>query len=104
MTSKEAAHQQEQWGGPSAEALLASVLALMTGHAQASGDDDRIEAARHVELWLRELAQHPGFSDLFRAAVGSLVRHWERVAEPPGAEAPAAQRPVHGQRAPQFLH
>lgn len=61
---------------PCAEALVASTLALMTGHAQACCAERRTEMARQTASNLLSLAQNPLMSAGFRAMAHNLHARW----------------------------
>ena len=77
---------------PSAEAMVAGTLALMTGHAQASCEKERRLMSAKVIDNLGQLAEHPGLSLLFRAALCSLRTHWQAMQVQPAADAAANDR------------
>lgn len=62
---------------PSAEAMLAGTLALMTGYAQHADAGTRSLMARKVVSNLFFLSGHPHLSDAFRAMVGNLRTRWQ---------------------------
>ena len=62
---------------PSAEAILAGTLALMTAHAEAACSVQRRRMAQKVELNLAGLAEHPALSLHFRLALSALKAHWQ---------------------------
>lgn len=66
----------EEYGMPSAEALLASTLALMTGHAQACCDGHREVMAGKTAASLLVLSQHPRMSPGFRELALRLQDRW----------------------------
>lgn len=68
---------EEEYRLPCHEALLAGTLALMTGHAQAGCDGTRQAMNTKIVDNLSQLAGHPVVSPLFRAALRSLLAHWE---------------------------
>jgi hypothetical protein len=63
-------------GAPSAEALLAGTLALMTGHAQELEAGLRVVMARKISSNLFFLALHPDLSEAFRSALSRMRLHW----------------------------
>lgn len=72
----EGGYADEEYRMPCAEALMAGVLALMTGHAQACCDGQRAVLARKVADNLHLLARHTGLSSEFRALLRQLQRRW----------------------------
>ena len=72
----EPASQQRR---PSAEALVASTLALMTGHAQDCCPPHRLMMSTKVAGNLRELARHPDISNGFQAMAVNLQILWEQL-------------------------
>lgn len=84
---------------PSAEALLAGTLALMTGHAQSTcAHQQGLMAAKiGANLWV--LASHPVLSPNFQAVAERMRAHWTVLAQPsadalaPRARA-SAERPL----------
>ncbi len=82
--SPEAGQEQqehEEYGMPCAEALLASTLALMTGHAQACCADHRELMAEKTVASLQVLSQHPLMSEGFRAVALRLHDRWALEAQ-----------------------
>lgn len=61
---------------PSAEALLAGTLALMTGHAQQSDSGLRTLMARKIASNLFFLSEHPHLSCGFQGTVAKLRAIW----------------------------
>lgn len=84
---------------PCAEALLAGILALMTGHAQSECPGRQARMAERIVENIEALAQHAAFSAQFRMALHHLRTHWQGLADP-GPCAPAAA-PDPG---PRLLH
>lgn len=66
----------EEYTLPSAEALLAATLALMTGHAQSQSAAHRSLMEIKIASHLAQLALSQEVSDNFRQMLGSLQRHW----------------------------
>lgn len=64
---------------PSAEALLAGTLALMTGMAQGCGDSHRALMVQKVIANLSTLSSHPMASPGFRATIANLRVFWVRL-------------------------
>lgn len=64
---------------PTAEAVLAATLALMTGHAQACCEEHRWVMLRKIVANLHLLAHHPGLSAGFKAVAGQLHAMWARL-------------------------
>lgn len=69
-------------GLPSAEALLAGTLALMTGHAQACCEGQRALMAKKIIANLFMLSRHPGAPPNFKAIAANLHPLWVRVLQP----------------------
>lgn len=87
----------EEYTLPSAEALLAGTLALMTGVAQAPSEYARVGAmAAKIVVNLGELAEHAALSPPMRLMVTRLMPHWQPLAR---AAHPVAQAP-HRRRMP----
>lgn len=86
--------QHEEYGMPCAEALMASTLALMTGHAQACCADHRELMAEKTAASLRVLSEHPLMSPGFRAVALRLHDRWAIEARSAQAEtiSPTAPR------------
>lgn len=59
------------------EALVAGTLALMTAHAQAADDEQRLRMAQKIGANLTQLAAHNCMSPQFRMMLGNLVAHWQ---------------------------
>lgn len=70
------AHTDGEYEMPSAEALLAGTLALMTGHAQSANPCQRHQMAQKIGCNLNSLAQHPALSSNFKAVVERVRPHW----------------------------
>ena len=66
---------------PSAEAVMAATLALMTGHAQACCDKRRWAMLTKTIANLRLLAQHPEVSSGFKSVADQLHAMWLRLRE-----------------------
>ena len=66
---------------PSAEAVLAATLALMTGHAQACCEEHRWVMLTKIVANLHLLAQNPGVSPGFKAVIEQLYAMWSRLRE-----------------------
>lgn len=64
---------------PSAEALVAGTLALMTGHAQDCCAPHQLMMSSKVAGHLRELAMHPDLSSGFQAMAAKLQILWEEL-------------------------
>lgn len=89
---------------PSAEALLAGTLALMTGVVERAALAQPLAAhgqsllmAAKVRSQLCCLSQHPQLSDGFRLTLGRLRTHWDRLVTPGDADA-AALTPAEAAR------
>lgn len=76
---------------PSAEAVLAGTLALMTGYAQSPDDEVRQLMAHKVISNLQRLTEHPHLTDAFRTMLGQLGGLWRQhlagPVRPPGSPA-----------------
>ena len=66
---------------PTAEAVLAATLALMTGHAQACCDEHRWVMLTKIVANLHLLAHHPGVSPGFKTVAEQLYAMWARLRE-----------------------
>jgi hypothetical protein len=73
----------EEYQMPCAEALLASTLALMTGHAQACCDDHRTLMAARIAGNLAQLAEHALLSPQFKTLLWSLRGRWQEGGQAP---------------------
>jgi hypothetical protein len=71
-----AAHQDETHVMPCAQAMLAGVLALMTGHAQACCDGQRENMAKKIVQNLFMLSRQAGLSTDFRTVAWNLHTRW----------------------------
>lgn len=76
---------------PSAEALLAGTMALMTGVIERAALAQPLAAhgqslmmSAKVRVNLLRLTEHPHLSAPFRATLARLQAHWERLALPGG--------------------
>ncbi|CAM3366738.1 hypothetical protein [Polaromonas hydrogenivorans] len=76
---------------PSAEALLAGTLALMTGIAQGCCDRHRQMMSHKIIANLAQLADHPMASPGFRATAANLRVFWVRLLRQGDAPAGADQ-------------
>lgn len=63
---------------PSAEAVLAGTLALMTGYAQSPDDEVRQRMAHKVIGNLQRLTQHPDLTEAFRTLLCQLAGLWRQ--------------------------
>ena len=66
---------------PTAEAVQAATLALMTGHAQACCDEHRWVMLTKIVANLHLLAHHPGVSPGFKTVAEQLYAMWARLRE-----------------------
>ena len=64
---------------PTAEAVLAATLALMSGHAQACCEEHRWVMLKKIVANLHLLAYHPGVSLGFKAVAEQLYAMWARL-------------------------
>lgn len=71
------ADRDDEQRHPSAEAILAGTLGLMTAHAQAACDGERQHIARSIRANLSQLAVHPDLSPHFQMALSTLGTHWQ---------------------------
>ena len=85
MNRKIEGSTEEVYHLPSAEALLAGTLALMTGHAQACCDNNRQLMAAKIVANLSQLTEHPVLSPQFQTAVWNLRKHWQALQTRPAA-------------------
>jgi hypothetical protein len=65
---------------PSAEAMLAGTLALMTGHAQNSCPNRRMLMALKIRHNLDQLRGHTGLTEQFRTVLLRLCHEWGALA------------------------
>ena len=77
MHSTPASNHIEEYTMPSAEALLAGTLALMTGHVQASCCVHRELMADKIVSNLSALAEAPVLSPAFKAMLQNLCQRWQ---------------------------
>ncbi len=76
---------------PTAEALLAATLALMTGVAEAAPGAACVRPmSLKVLANLDELARHPGLSRSMRQLAAHLGLHWQQLVQTARGEARAA--------------
>lgn len=68
---------------PGGEAVLASTLALMTGHTQAGCCAHREAMAAKIVSNLNALSQDPLLSPGFQALLWSLCQRWQRQGSTP---------------------
>lgn len=77
MNSSEFHPGSETYTLPSAEALIAGTLALMTGYAQAEvASGRRLLLARKLVSNLGSLAEHPQMSEAMQTVLNRLQGHW----------------------------
>lgn len=89
-------------GLPSAEALLAATLALMTGYAQGCCAEHRELMAKKILANLFMLTMHPAAAPTFKAMAMNLHGLWSRLVQQlqSPADAPqAAARPARPAKA-----
>lgn len=67
---------------PSAEAMLAGTLALMTGHAESGCGHHKGLMAKKVVSNLFFLSGHPALNPHFRQVVQRMHAHWARIVNP----------------------
>ena len=80
-------HSDEEYRLPCTEALLASTMALMTGHAHTAEAPYRDAMARKIIVNLQALSQMPGLTEHFCTMLRGLQTHWAPKAERHAAEA-----------------
>ena len=85
---------------PSAEAVLAATLALMTGHAQACCEERRWAMLTKTIANLDLVARHPGMSPGFKAVVAQLHGMWLQLLESRQEPAPQSPRTRSNQAKP----
>lgn len=73
---------------PSADALLAGTLALMTGHAESACDRHKGLMSKKIVSNLFFLAEHPALNPHFRLVVQRMHGHWARIVDPSHSAAP----------------
>ena len=81
MSALHTTHTDVEYEMPSAEALLASTLALMTGHAQSKCMRQRCLMSRKITSNLLTLSHHAMLSANFRAVVDRMRPHWMVLAQ-----------------------
>lgn len=84
----------EEYAMPSAEALLASSLALMTGYVQGCCDDHRTQMAQKVVHNLLHLSEHPMLSPDFKTLLWNLHTCWLQQTHPARAATHHADLPA----------
>lgn len=95
-------HEDDRLPTPSAEALVAGTMALMTGYAQAPERcPHRPLMAKKIVSNLFFLATHPALSEPLRATMSNLRTRWLLDHESVGrtewaADAPVFQHPAPG--------
>lgn len=70
-------HADEEYEMPSAEAMLAGTLALMTGYVQQQDDGIKQLMAKKVVSNLFFLTHHPYLSEAFRQMLTQLRERWQ---------------------------
>ena len=89
---------------PSADALLAGTLALMTGHAESACDRHKGLMSKKIVSNLFFLAEHPTLNPHFRRVVQRMHGHWVRLVDPSctaqaqGVESPQTPQPAVSSR------
>lgn len=81
MTTHQPLHSDSEYDMPSAEALLAGTLALMTGYAQSACPRQRCLMSAKIVSNLSEMAQHPSFSTQFQAVTDRIRPLWSVLAQ-----------------------
>lgn len=94
----------EDYRLPSAEAILAGTLALMTGHAQSRCEAQRHCMARKIGTNLCKLAEHPDLSQQFRMVLSNLRNHWQILMDQGQAASSARQDPRLLHASPSTIH
>ena len=79
---------------PSADALLAGTLALMTGHAESACDRHKGLMSKKIVSNLFFLAEHPALNPHFRLVVQRMHGHWARIVDPPIPPLPIGLSPL----------
>jgi len=95
-------HPDEEHDLPCIEAVLAGVLALMTGYSQSlladQPPDQRLAMGTRIAGHLWALADHPQLSPEFRTVLGNLHRRWDGMclcsAREPTGQAPRETAPA----------
>ncbi len=77
-------HTDGEYDMPSAEAMLAGTLALMTGHAQSACPRQRCLMSEKIVSNLAQMAQHPGFSANFQAVTERIRPIWALLTQADG--------------------
>jgi hypothetical protein len=72
-------HHDEEYSMPSAEALLAGTLALMTGHVQATNEEHQQLMACKIVSNFSALAVTPSLSPEFKKMLCSLGERWQKL-------------------------
>lgn len=81
MSTEHRLHADGEYEMPSAEAMLAGTLALMTGHAQSACTRQRGLMAKKIVSNLFFLSQHPSLSPHFKAVADRMRPHWLVLAQ-----------------------
>lgn len=74
-------HTDAEYEMPSAEAMLAGTLALMTGHAQSACARQRCLMSKKIVSNLFVLSQHPALSPQFKKVAERMRPHWTVLAQ-----------------------
>lgn len=77
-------HTDGEYEMPSAEAMLAGTLALMTGHAQSACQRQQSLMAQKIVSNLLCIAAHPSFSAHFKAVAERMRPHWTVLSQASG--------------------
>lgn len=109
--SQPAADEDEARNLPSAEAMLAGTLALMTGVVERAalsqplaGHAQSLMMAAKVRSNLFFLSGHPQLSSGFRTTVDRLRTHWDRLTSPAASTADPAVTPASAELARHLWH
>lgn len=100
MHTDQSLHTDAAYEMPSAEAMLAGTLALMTGHAQSACARQRCLMSQKIVANLLALSQHPALSPPFKTVAERMRPHWKVLAQ--AMEAPL-NRPMPTVADPQPL-
>lgn len=97
MNTQSTTHSDSDYEMPSAEAMLAGTLALMTGYAQSACLRQRHLMSEKIVANLSQISQHPAFSANFQAVTDRMSPLWAVLAQAGGvftsAQTPAQLEP-----------
>lgn len=100
MSAPHDTHTDGEYEMPSAEAMLAGTLALMTGHAQSACARQRSLLSKKIVSNLFFLSQHPTLSPHFKVVAERMRPHWTVLSQ---AFDPTTSAPQPASAAPQPL-